>query len=650
MDGPIVITPETAQFRMQVEPTHWKQYKALLTKEFRVKVRSIAASSIPVLEPVWILFILIVLNLNLSRGILSPEPKPFLTLQSKCIRPDCVLLAYTNTSSIDPVLTQLSAILQRAEPNGKIEYVPDLIQESIASPGRIVVGVEFTNIASLFTSGPNISVAYNLFVNNTIFVQGFDDARLLVASQYIETALQNVHRAFLNVPLVVVSDVSFSKVQGQAISGIQFLMAYYFAFMFQPVTQSILTRLAKEKEDKIKLGLLMMGTSEMIYLVSVLSVECFFGLFTVLLVTVASYLGKIFTYSSPLILIVLMVEFSVGLAATGALLSIIAPNPRQTAGASTVFMLVSLVSFGLCQAFVWKLKDHTLDHIVMLLPTVAFARAIDVIATSETLQEGIGFGNLNGTHVQMALYMMLADIILYSILMLYLNCVFPGENGGTALPWNFPFKLFLDKDNRKEIPSGTSSQDPNELVENMDISSLEESNRKLVSVQGITKVFHEKGFFSRSKEELVAVNNIFLDFHGGQVFVLLGHNGAGKTTLISSIIGIAPPSNGDVFVKLPDGSVVRTTDPNNLAVYQKHLGICPQFDVLFENLTVKEHLQLYAQIKGVSHIVGLDLYLESLADDVELKAKLNNRISTLSGGMKRKLRYFFTNSVLQSLY
>jgi ABC-type multidrug transport system ATPase subunit len=108
---------------------------------------------------------------------------------------------------------------------------------------------------------------------------------------------------------------------------------------------------------------------------------------------------------------------------------------------------------------------------------------------------------------------------------------------------------------------------------------------------------------------------------------------------MNCIIGLLTPSNGKVFANLRPGFTVETTKPSMLPLYRQYLGVCPQFDILFENLSVQEHLEIYFQLKGVEleqHHTKTD-YLAAVAKDVELSGKVDQRVSNLSGGMKRKL-------------
>ena len=78
----------------------------------------------------------------------------------------------------------------------------------------------------------------------------------------------------------------------------------------------------------------------------------------------------------------------------------------------------------------------------------------------------------------------------------------------------------------------------------------------------------------------------------GQVTTLLGHNGAGKSTTIAMLTGLTSPDLGGATIT---GYDLRT----EIDKIRECIGICPQHDVLFPELTVDEHLRLFASIKGV---------------------------------------------------
>ena len=126
-----------------------------------------------------------------------------------------------------------------------------------------------------------------------------------------------------------------------------------------------------------------------------------------------------------------------------------------------------------------------------------------------------------------------------------------------------------------------------------------------------------------------AVDNLSLKINGDEVFCLLGHNGAGKTTAIQLITGILRPSSGDAVIYGHD--LVSDIDG-----VRQSLGLCQQFDVLFDQLTCKEHLQLVCELKDIEKSI-IDREITEILDIVMLREHAEKISKTLSGGMKRKL-------------
>ena len=89
----------------------------------------------------------------------------------------------------------------------------------------------------------------------------------------------------------------------------------------------------------------------------------------------------------------------------------------------------------------------------------------------------------------------------------------------------------------------------------------------------------------------MAVKSLTLGIERGECFGLLGPNGAGKTTSINVLTGFLEPSSGYAIVEGLDISV------DMLKIY-KLMGVCPQHDLLWEQLTGEEHLLFYGRLKG----------------------------------------------------
>jgi len=129
--------------------------------------------------------------------------------------------------------------------------------------------------------------------------------------------------------------------------------------------------------------------------------------------------------------------------------------------------------------------------------------------------------------------------------------------------------------------------------------------------------------------ELVAVNNLSLEVHEGEVFGFLGPNGAGKTTSINMMCGLLRPDAGRVLVH---GQPIT----GGAASVRTRVGICPQEIVLWSHLTCLEQLRFIGDMYGVD---GQEARrrAERLLEELGLEEKRNKQARTLSGGLQRRL-------------
>lgn len=146
-----------------------------------------------------------------------------------------------------------------------------------------------------------------------------------------------------------------------------------------------------------------------------------------------------------------------------------------------------------------------------------------------------------------------------------------------------------------------------------------------VRVKNLRKVYKDRGI------KKVAVKELSFGVQYGECFSLLGVNGAGKTTTFKILTGDILPSRGKVHI-----NGFNVLDRKELAKARKFIGYCPQFDALFTGLTVKEHLEFYARIKGVIPEMRDEVVQRKMAQ-MDLLEYKDAKASHLSGGNKRKL-------------
>jgi len=125
----------------------------------------------------------------------------------------------------------------------------------------------------------------------------------------------------------------------------------------------------------------------------------------------------------------------------------------------------------------------------------------------------------------------------------------------------------------------------------------------------------------------LAVDHLSIGIPPGQCFGLLGTNGAGKTTTMAMLTAEFPPTSGDAI--LAGYSV--TYNPERT---RRLIGYCPQFDAHFQNMTGREHVELYAAIKGVPTEDIANSAISKLKE-VGLSAEDSDRLSSgYSGACK----------------
>ncbi|MDC0243481.1 ATP-binding cassette domain-containing protein [Marine Group III euryarchaeote] len=140
-------------------------------------------------------------------------------------------------------------------------------------------------------------------------------------------------------------------------------------------------------------------------------------------------------------------------------------------------------------------------------------------------------------------------------------------------------------------------------------------------------IFAEK--LTKKYGELSAVDKVDLSVPNGICFGLLGPNGAGKTTMIQMLQASSPVTNGKL-------KVLGTDVSKESRSVRKRIGVIPQEDNLDPDFTAEYNLIVYARYFGID-VNEAKEKASKLLEEVGLTDKANEKISNLSGGMKRRL-------------
>ncbi|OHE99923.1 ABC transporter [Colletotrichum orchidophilum] len=147
-----------------------------------------------------------------------------------------------------------------------------------------------------------------------------------------------------------------------------------------------------------------------------------------------------------------------------------------------------------------------------------------------------------------------------------------------------------------------------------------------VAINGLTKIYRPSllrrlfSFVSKPRAPTVAIDHLNLTAKRGQILALLGANGSGKSTTLDAIAGISRFNQGNVSIDASAG-----------------IGIAPQKNVLWEELTIAEHITIFNQLKSPWSIASKE-DSNRLIDSIGLATKRKSQSRHLSGGQKRKLQ------------
>ena len=143
----------------------------------------------------------------------------------------------------------------------------------------------------------------------------------------------------------------------------------------------------------------------------------------------------------------------------------------------------------------------------------------------------------------------------------------------------------------------------------------------VIQAENLTKMFGD----------FTAVNAITFEVKKGEIFGFLGANGAGKTTAMKMLIGISNPTSGqadvagfDVFTQAED--------------IKKNIGYMSQKFALYDDLTVKENIQFFGGIYGLSRL-KIKEKTKTLIEDLGLESVANNLVGSLPLGWKQKISF-----------
>ncbi len=539
-----------------------------------------------------------------------------------------------------------------------------------------VYGYSFSGFATLQQTVDKFIFSFYPVVDSTL--RGGDQRDATTAS--IASAYTPVNTVDIMASISLMPTAAYETDNFQYIIASTLGIFYMLSFLY-PVSR-IVRALVLEKETRIKEGMKMMGLTDFVYNISWLITTCLQMTVVSILITLVTA-SSVFEYSNKIYVFIYFEIFSL---AVISMCFLMAACFSRSKTASLLGPIIFFASFFPYYAVNDPQYSSSAKTATCVLAPACFALGANVFADYEGGLVGVQSTNYNQETSNFTyascVGMMLFDAILYGVLAWYLDKVVPSEFG-TPLPFYFPllpsywcgvralpsamFKSRQRTARQSAYYPLAGSEHPDDVIlpaagvstaltGNADENLLDESHlgdayakqiasidskyfeeipselqqqelqQKCVSIRNLRKVFQNPA----GGDDRVAVENLNLQLFQGQVSVLLGHNGAGKTTAISMLVGLISPTSG--YAEMPGGLC---TDVDMQAI-RRNLGICPQHDILFPELTVMQHLEMFASFKGVPAAKVVDA-ARAMVKEVGLTEKAHMRSSTLSGGQKRKL-------------
>lgn len=382
--------------------------------------------------------------------------------------------------------------------------------------------------------------------------------------------------------------------------------------------------IVEEKESTLKEMVLIMGLPNYInwigYLLMFMMQNLCLVIISVIVWTAPMSNGACFKHTDEMVLFVFTLIFVLSLSSLAMLLSNLFSTARHIYIISIILLFV--VSFPVSSTTDFRDFEIGLNVAVLLLGPSSFGIAMRTFIVYEDIGVGMQWKHLMDSPGGSAfsagtlLIAMCVQTIVYLLIALYLEQIVPGEMGPVR-KWYFPVEWLC-----RGEPELEEDQERTRKAEKMNCKQMPGDDAKpVVVITDLTKEYANNFF---------AVNRLTTTLYESEITVLLGENGAGKTTTIAMLSGMLSPTSGNAVFK--NEYSLRW----NLSEIRQMIGLCPQRNVHFKTLTVREHLVFFGRLKGQRPSEALRLGdLMLMRCGMFDKADLMPR--ELSGGMRRKL-------------
>ncbi|KAF7838425.1 ABC transporter A family member 2-like [Senna tora] len=666
-------------------PLLLQQYTALLKKNFLLSWRNKRASLLQLLSPLFFMFLIFAIDRAIQarystttsdKSVADPPPLPSPPItpceEKFFVKLPCYDFVWSGNANpaFQTIVNRIMANNPgRPIPSNKVlsfsnatEVDDWLFKNPMHCPGALHFSQKNTTV-----------IGYGVQTNSTSVARRghYEDPTMAFQLPLQLAAEREIARYLIGVPNFSWSVflLEFAHPASEIFSTLGSIGPSFFLAiaMFNFVLQ--MSSLVTEKENKLRQAMTMMGLYDSAYWLSWLTWEAVVTLLSSLLIVLFGMMFQFDFFLKNSFGILFFVFFLFELNMTGFAFMIsafISKSSSATTAGFSIFIVGFVTQAWIFSGFPYKESiSKSLRTVWSLFPPNPFAQALHVLsqATSTPEDDGLSWSKRgecapdddNCVLTINDIYMWLvATFFVWFILAIYFDNIIPNASGvRKSVLYFLKPSYWMGKGGGKVREGGVcscmGSVPPQEYIAPDDEDVLEEENivkqqtrdgvvdpNVAVQIHGLTKTYPGAwniGCCCKCKRttSYSAVKGLWVNFAKDQLFCLLGPNGAGKTTVINCLTGITPLTGGDALIY--GNSIKSSTGMSNI---RKLIGVCPQFDILWDALSGQEHLELFASIKGLSPASIKSITEKSLAE-VRLTDAAKVRAGSYSGGMKRRL-------------
>uniref|UniRef100_A0A8C0AL92 ATP binding cassette subfamily A member 10 n=1 Tax=Bos mutus grunniens TaxID=30521 RepID=A0A8C0AL92_BOSMU len=395
---------------------------------------------------------------------------------------------------------------------------------------------------------------------------------------------------------------------------------------FSPFVYVASLNITKERK-KFKKLMTAMGLQQSAFWLSWALMYAGFVFVVSIFMTLVIKLFQMVILTGFVVLVSLFTLYGLSLVTLAFLLCVLIKRPILTGVVGSLFTV-----FWGCLGFtsLYRQIPSSLGWALCLFSPFAFTAGVAQISHQEYHVSGVVFPDPSGeSYTMIVIFFLLAfDTLLYLTLTLYFEHILPDENGQRHSPLFFLKSSFWSQHKNthhevfgNEMNSELSCDDSFEPV------SPEFHGKEAIRIRNLRKEYKGK------PEKVEALQGICLDVYEGQLTAILGHSGAGKSSLLSILGGWSACTEGSATIYNTQLSEII-----NMEEIRNYTGFCPQFNIYFDFLTVRENLRLFAKIKGIPP-KEVEQEVKGIMMELDMHNIQDVIAKELSGGQKRKLTF-----------